>query len=160
MEHGHEGFRRIRRSLLHEQFIRNHKVNLKYEIDMDVSIALSPSGRSRSVLRAFRVSMRSIMTEAQGVHATVMQSHRPSMIRSITTEESGMETVVTNLRFDPRTGSPNLTSVTDGYSDVAFDPEGDDTGLVEFAGRKIEYQQSSPSGIPKWARPARTTGCP
>ena len=137
------------------KFIRNHKVNLKYEIDMDVSIALSPVAVPVPFAVPSAFPWGSIMTEAQGVHATVMQSHRPSMIRSITTEESGMETVVTNLRFDPRTGSPNLTSVTDGYSDVAFDPEGDDTGLVEFAGRKIEYQQSGLPWYPEMGKASK-----
>jgi len=125
------------------KFMRNHKVNLQLEIDLDVSITFV--GVPAVVVVPSLFPWGSVMTEAQGFHATVMQSHRPAMIQSITSEQSGMESVVTNLRFDEQTGNPTLTSITDGYSDVAFDPEGDDSELVGFAGRKLELQLS---GLP------------
>jgi hypothetical protein len=127
------------------KFIRNHKVNLQFEADMDVSISLTPI----AVPVVFGVPSffpwGSIMTEVQGVHATVMQSHRPAMIQSITTEQTGMESVVKNMRYDEETGRPLLTSITDGFSDVAFDPEGDATELEPFASRKLDLQLS---GLP------------
>lgn len=102
------------------RFIRNHKVNGRVEVDFNASITVA------GIPFAFPSIWPSgaVMTEIQGTHATVLQSHRPAIIESIHSEKSGMETVVSHLAYDALTSQPVLTATTDGYSDVLFDPDG------------------------------------
>ena len=72
MEYGYDGFQGVDEVYFMGKFIRNHKVNLKYELTWTLHLPDPSLFLSRSpCLPHFRGI---IMTEAQGVHATVMQS--------------------------------------------------------------------------------------
>ena len=121
------------------KFVRNHKVNARVEADFNASITVAglpfafpsvwPSG--------------AVMTELQGSHATVLQSHRPAMIQSITTEKTGMETVVENIAYDKATGQALLTSTTDGFTGMQFSADGTSSGVSTFDQKRLDLTISS-----------------
>lgn len=123
------------------KFFRNHKVTLKMEWDLNVSV--TALGIAVPIPSAWPSG--SVLTEVQGTHATVMQSHRPSKIKSITSEQSGMETIVENVLYNRATAQPLLTSTTDGYSDLVFDADGAGTASESesFDSRKLDLTASA-----------------
>ena len=63
------------------------------------------------------------------------------MIRSITTEKSGMKTTVQNVAFDRTTGKPVLTATSDGFSDMEYNrSEGATLDIVTSASRMIRQR--------------------
>ena len=133
------------------RFIRNHRWNAAIEHDIDGSFSFFGAA---FVIPSIWPS-GAILREVQGTHATVLQSHRPAMIRSITTEKSGMKTTVQNVAFDRTTGKPVLTATSDGFSDMEYNrSEGATLDIVTSASRKLDL---AVSGIPAYPEEGRAS---